>query len=270
MQHEKVISQAVSTATPRITNCKLRYCFLLLIHLAAATHVIAQDSTIPAQKKYPNSIKLNITSGLLYDNSLQLGYERVLKNGKQSIGIFGGYNEFPVNLDFKFEDAALTGAKNKSGYSIGAEYRFYLAKENKFEAPHGLFLAPFISYYHFNTDRTLTYTGEEEPQNAQLNTSLSFFNAGGEMGYQFVLWKRFVIDAVMFGPAITRYNFKAKLDGQITGIDENEMLAQVIEAMKQKFPLLDDLSKDGEVSSSGTENFWSAGFRYNISIGFRF
>ena len=270
MQHEKVFSQAVSSAAPRAKNSKFRLCFLLLIQMAAATQVIAQDSTILVQKKYPNSIKLNITSGLLYDNSLQLGYERVFNNGKQSIGIFGGYNEFPVNLDFKFEDAALTGTKNKSGYSIGAEYRFYLTGENKFEAPHGLFLAPFISYYHFNTDRMLTYTGEEEPQAAQLNTSLSFFNAGGEMGYQFVLWKRFVIDAVMFGPAITRYNFKAKLDGQISGLNENEMLTALIDAMKQKFPLLDDLSKDGEVSSAGTENFWSAGFRYNVSIGFRF
>jgi hypothetical protein len=265
----KTIMQAISNSANKITWVQLTiHSFLLL--LISATDLHAQDSSLKAKNNYPNSIKLNITSGILYDNSLQLGYERILNNGKQSIGIFGGYNEFPINLNFNFDNTAFTGTKNRSGYSIGADYRFYLRSENKFQPPHGLFLAPFISYYHFSSERLLTYTGEQEPQTAQLNTNLNFINIGGELGYQFVLWKRFVIDAVMFGPAITRYSFNAKLDGQITGIDENEMLSQVIDAMKQKFPLLDELSGNSEVSSNGTENFWSAGFRYNVSVGFRF
>ena len=64
--------------------------------------------------------------------------------------------------------------------------------------------------------------------------------------------------------------FKVKLDGNIPGLDENETIKAVIDALKDKLPLLNDLGKEHEVSSSGNEAFWSFGFRYNISIGFRF
>ena len=74
----------------------------------------------------------------------------------------------------------------------------------------------------------------------------------------------------MFGPAITNYSFKAKLDNHLPGLDDNEALKAVIDALKEKLPLLNDLTSEQGVSRSGTETFWSVGFRYNISIGFRF
>ena len=79
-----------------------------------------------------------------------------------------------------------------------------------------------------------------------------------------------MIDAVMFGPAITNYNFKARLESHIPGLDENEALQEVIEALKEKLPLLNDLSSKEGISGSGIQTFWALGFRYNISIGFRF
>ena len=79
-----------------------------------------------------------------------------------------------------------------------------------------------------------------------------------------------MIDAVVFGPATTHYKFKARLDDNIPGLDENETIKAVIDALIDKFPLLNDLSKDHEVDRSGSEAFWSFGFRYNISVGFRF
>lgn len=228
------------------------------------------DSLYKPAKEFKNSIKLNLTSRLLYDNSLQLSYERVI-NKNQSLNIFGGYNEFPVNLNLNLDNTELTNTKKKSGYSVGAEYRFYLAKENKYNAPHGVYLAPFISLYHFNSDRTLTYTDPEGVQSSSnLNMQINFTNIGGELGYQFVLGKRWVIDAEVFGPAFTHYNFKAKLDGDIPGLDENETLQAIIDALKEKLPLLNDISSDQGISSSGTEAFWSVGFRYSISLGFRF
>ena len=105
---------------------------------------------------------------------------------------------------------------------------------------------------------------------ANLNTKINFVNIGGELGYQFVIGKRWVIDAVMFGPAFTHYNFKAKLDNPLPGLDDNEVAQAVIDALKEKLPLLNDITSDEGVNKSGTEAFWSLGFRYSISIGFRF
>jgi hypothetical protein len=102
-----------------------------------------------------------------------------------------------------------------------------------------------------------------------LNTSVNFLNIGGELGYQFVIKKRFVIDCVMFGPAVSSYYFNIKLDGNTSG-NQSEKLQEIIAALKQKFPLLNDITKDTGISSSGISSFWSLGFRYAIHIGFRF
>jgi hypothetical protein len=79
-----------------------------------------------------------------------------------------------------------------------------------------------------------------------------------------------VIDAVAFAPAVTKYNFEVKLDGSLNDFTPTETAQAIIDALKDKLPLLNDLSKDKQISGSGHEAFWSVGFRYNISIGFRF
>lgn len=229
---------------------------------------VKDSLTVPA-KDFRNSIKLNITSRILYNNSLQFAYERVISK-KQTVNVFAGYNEFPVDLKLNLANTELTAAKKRSGYSLGADYRFYLASENKYDAPRGVYLAPFVTFYHFNTDRGIRHTDSSGIQSAILNSKISFLNIGGELGYQFVLGKRWVIDAIVLGPAYTHYNLTAKIDSDIDGISDNETVQAVIDALKQKFPLLDELSKEHEINSSGSEKFWSVGFRYSISVGFRF
>ena len=228
------------------------------------------DSLPKPPKEFKNSIKVNISNAVVYDKSYQFSYERVI-NKNQTLNIFGGYNEFPGDLLLNLDSTELEPTKKKSGYSIGADYRFFLSKENEHDAPHGVYLAPFISYFHFTADRILTYTDSTGTQSSSnLNTQIKFANIGFEVGYQFILGKRWVIDAVMFGPAITNYNFKARLESHIPGLDENEALQEVIEALKEKLPLLNDLSSKEGISGSGIQAFWAIGFRYNISIGFRF
>ncbi|HEX3766976.1 MAG TPA: hypothetical protein VHT72_01315, partial [Puia sp.] len=116
-----------------------------------------KDTSSKFINEHPNIVKLSISSWLLYSNSLHMGYERVL-NENHSIYIFGGYNQFPIKLDLGLQNSNFTNARNKTGYTIGAEFRFYLPKENKYNAPHGIYLAPYISYYNFSSDNTLTHT----------------------------------------------------------------------------------------------------------------
>ncbi|HLA58633.1 MAG TPA: hypothetical protein VK622_07725 [Puia sp.] len=226
-----------------------------------------KDSVASNQEKvYKNTLKLNLTSWILYTNGVQLNYERLLSK-KRSITLFGGIIQFPVPSSISNTNIVLNNNKTRSGFSIGSEYRFYLSKENKYDAPHGVYLAPFVSFYHFNNVRS----GRDTLNNdfLTLSTSVNFLNIGGELGYQFVIKKRFVIDCVMFGPALSSYYFNVKLDGNTSG-NQSEKLQEIIAALKQKFPLLNDITKDEGISSSGVSNFWSLGFRYAIHIGYRF
>ena len=252
--------------------CQLLFIVCALI-LSNPSTTLGQekDTMLKVEKEHPNIVKLSISSWLIYPTSIHVAYERVL-NGKQSISVFGGYNEFPININPDIANTSLAYTRKKTGYSVGAEYRFYLSSENKYKAPHGVYLAPYSSYFSFNSDRTLVHKDSSGSQSANLNMKITLFNIGGELGYQFVIWKKFIIDAEIFGPSLTYYTFQAKLDGQLNGINDNEALQAIIEALKEKLPLLDDLSNGKQVNSSGRANqrFFALGFKYSINIGFRF
>jgi hypothetical protein len=246
----------------------LRISSLLLVVLISSINVNAQQDSakLVHEKELKNSIKINLTSWILYANGVQLNYERIL-SPKRSITVFGGIVEFPMPTIIANSPLNFDKNKSKSGFALGSEYRFYLAKENKDPAPHGVYLAPFISYYHFNNQRFGHDSTNQD--NLSLSTTMDFLNIGGELGYQFVIKRRFVIDCVMFGPAITSYYFSVKLNGSSSS-DYSQEVQDILEAMKQKFPLLRDLTNGQKVSTGGISNFWSLGFRYAIHIGYRF
>jgi len=227
---------------------------------------MADSASASRGKKMNNVIKLNLTSWILYSSGIQLSYERVL-SPKRSITIFGGYIQFPMPTVIENSTMQFDLNKAKSGFVIGSEYHFYLKKENKYDAPHGVYLAPFVSYYHFKNQRS----GRDTLTNDKLtlNSTLDFLNIGGEIGYQFIINKHLSIDCVMFGPAVSSYYFGVKLDGSTSG-NHSEKLQQIIDALKKKYPLLNDLSKGETVTSNGVSNFWALGFRYTIQIGWRF
>ena len=63
---------------------------LSVIFLICNVKALAQSTN-----DFKNSIKFNVTNMLLYDNSYQLSYERIIKEN-QSINVFFGYQEFPL------------------------------------------------------------------------------------------------------------------------------------------------------------------------------
>ncbi len=248
------------------TNLKI-YIVILLALIVSLPGKAQQDSTnIKQEKRLKNIAKLNITSWILYSNGVQLAYERLLSKNT-SITLFGGYIQFPMPSVIDNSPLNFDKNKTKSGYVIGSEFRFYLSKENKYDAPHGVYLAPFVSFYHFNNQRN----GRDSTNQDQLtlNTTMDFLNIGGELGYQFVIKKRFTVDCVLFGPAISSYYFSLQLNGS-SSADHSEQVQAILDAIKQKYPLLKDLSNGEKVSTSGVSNFWSIGFRYVIQIGYRF
>jgi hypothetical protein len=240
--------------------------FLFAFNLSSSAQM--KDSNA-VKVLYPNIPKFSISNYTIYQKSVHLGYERVL-NSSHSIYIFGGYNEFPKILNLNLTGTVLSGGSDKSGYSIGAEFRFYLPKESKYGAPHGVFLAPYISYYDFSSNHSIKHTDSAGTQAAGLTLKTRLFNIGCELGYQFVIAKRFVVDCELFGPSLTYYSFEADLQGQIDGAGET--LQAIIDALKERLPLLNDLSNGKKFYSSGsaTQKFPFVGFRYAVSIGYAF
>jgi hypothetical protein len=240
---------------------------LTLALVISISTIAQQDSTnIKREKQLKNVAKLNITSWILYSNGVQLAYERLLSK-HTSVTLFGGYISFPMPSVIDNSPLNFDKNKTKSGYTLGSEFRFYLSKENKYDAPHGVYLAPFISFYHFNNQRN----GQDTTNQDQLSlvTTMDFLNIGGELGYQFVIKKRFTVDCVLFGPAVSSYYFSLKLNGNNSG-NYSDQVQAILDAIKQKYPLLKDLSNGEKLSTSGVSNFWSLGFRYVIQIGYRF
>ncbi|WP_264564887.1 hypothetical protein [Flavobacterium sp. N3904] len=252
----------INSAT--ILKFKFVIVFLLLL-LVGNVSVFGQTP-----KDFKNSIKFNATNMLLYDASYQFSYERMIKEN-QSINFVFGYQQFPKFIPtltgFNFQPKG-----SRSGYSLGLDYRFYLGKINKYSGPRGVYLAPFVSYFSFDSSRGFDYTDPDTnvTDSANLNMKLDLYNVGGELGYQFVLWDRLVIDCVLFGPSVTTYKYNVKVDGDIPSLDENELAQKIIEKMRDKFPNIGNITGDEGITKKGVQSLTAVGFRYNISIGYRF
>jgi hypothetical protein len=192
----------------------------ILIVILSSHKANAQENDDGLSRR--NTIKYHAISSALYaDESFVLSYERITKPN-QSFAIMAGFVRFPLSTSLG-SAINITSDGDKSGFMFGGEYRFYLKKENKYPAPHGVFIGPYINTYRFGNDRTLTFTPEDgsPPKEAMLSSNISVINIGFQMGYQFVINNRWTIDMVFIGPSLSQYYLKARLDGDfLLSIDQ--------------------------------------------------
>lgn len=211
-----------------------------------------------------NVVKFVATPNLFYDDAFVLGYERVFKL-HQSLNVAAGV----ISLPAVFDGTHLVRAdeeRSRGGFMAAADYRFYLQKENKFGAPRGVYLAPFLSYYHLEGDWALHSTSSTTPSDATMHGELAFINIGGQIGYQFIVKDRFTFDFIFFGPSITNYKLGLDLQGKLTVDEENE----VVQAVLARFPLLNQVIDDKDVTVHGTNSTWSGGYRFTFMFGYTF
>jgi len=238
--------------------------FVLLVTFSVPV-AFAQDSVEVGSRM--NTIKLDLTHNLLYRNAYNLSWERIMKPN-QTLGITLGTQKLPKILNLG-ENIEGERSDNSGGYKVGAEYRFYLKKENKFAAPRGVYIGPYFSVLGFNTARDITYTGGETPQEARYNARFNLFSLGGQLGYQFVFNDRWTLDLVVVGPSLTRYDARMRLEGDFE-FDADDVQNEILDALIDKFPGLDDLLEDKELDSSGKVDVVGIGYRYQFLIGYRF
>src|SRR5687768_4292627 len=98
---------------------------LLIILISSVENVKVQEVSHLRR----NTIKLDLTSNLLFRNAFNLSYERV-RRPNQTYAITIGYQQFPKLSSIGTRIETTDDSKKRTGFKVGGEYRFYLKKEN--------------------------------------------------------------------------------------------------------------------------------------------
>lgn len=235
-----------------------------IILMAPVTGKAERDST--HVRRY-NTVKIDLTSRTLFRSAFVVSYERVI-NPNQSITFTAGYQEMPMRTKLA-PNVQVQRSMNSNGLKFGAEYRFYLPGENKYPAPRGVYLGPYFSAHLFDNQRDIQVMHNDTLQNARLNSRIDVANIGLQVGYQFLIKKRWSIDLVILGPSFSYYKAKLNMTGDYT-FDPDDISNEILEALIDRFPGLGDLISGENIVQSGRASTWAYGWRYQFHIGYHF
>ena len=225
-----------------------------------------KDST----KNFKNTIRINLTSPMIFSDKYNvIGYERVL-NPHQSFSVNIGRFALPLFVNPNLDSLQLKRGSDDKGFTIAADYRFYLRKENKFNAPRGVYIGPYYSFASFERINTWTLNTTNMTGDLKTDIKLNLNMVGAQMGYQFVIKNRIALDLILMGPGVWFYNLKTTVSTSLDPADEAMLIEKINEILAAKLPGHEILIGSGEFNKTGSIRTSSAGFRYLIHIGFRF
>jgi len=249
--------------------------FILLFHLSFLLFAQNKDSTeikkVPLKPYHRNVLKFNPTPMLLWNSvkNITLSYERMV-NSKQSFAIQLGFLQFPRLFSDTIASFLYLKSRSKYGINFAFDYRFYLFPRNTRPAPDGVYIGPYVSYYHYSFLNGFEIMNTPMVQNGKIQAGFDIANIGVALGYQFIFWKRFSLDLLLFGPSVTFYSGSAKIEGNLDPSQISELDKEIIAALLSKFPVLGYLINwDGSINTGYRARF-GIGFRYSIQFGFHF
>ncbi|MHA4843811.1 hypothetical protein ACX0G7_06605 [Flavitalea antarctica] len=244
--------------------------FILVLHTLLQA-LVAQEK-VEGEKTYKNTIRFNITNPfILSTKSLIFGYERLINN-RQSFSVNVGRASFPTLNLISTDSLRANSNEEEKGFNLSFDYRFYLSRENKYEAPRGVYIGPYYAY-NFNertNEWSLKSANGGAPQTIETKTSFSIHTIGFELGYQFILWRRISLDMILAGPGLGFYDIKTSVGGNLSESDRRKFFEAVNEALEEKFPGYNKVIDEGEFKRQGSANTTSLGFRYMVMVGYRF
>ncbi len=241
--------------------------FILFMSLFLVKKTLGQqaDSLV-----YRNVIKYNLTAPMLWGiENYIFEYERVL-SPTRTFSIELGYRTFPKIIGIGKTDSALIvrDHNNKGGISATIDYRFYLKKENKYLAPRGIYVSPYINYFNNKIENTVS-TFYSDLASAKITTQIDVFGMGAQLGYQFVFYNRLSLDICIIGPSVSWYKVNMKVAGSIN-LDDEIIDEEMVEIIRENYPIFDILFDDFEINKSGRISQLSFGYRYYFKVGFLF
>lgn len=230
----------------------------------------AQDTTVQ-KKELKNTFRFNVTNPVIFGSkSLIFGYERVL-NKNRTFSINVGQAGLPEFKLFSLDSLRSLGSTSESGLNVSVDFRFYLSNQNRNNAPRGVYVGPYFTYFDFERKNTWSITSTNGgTKTVGTKTGFEITGIGAELGYQFVFWRRVSLDMILAGPGIANYKVKATIETDLTDEDKQKFYDALNEALADKIPGYSRVIDEGEFERRGSTNVTSFGFRYMIMVGFRF
>lgn len=246
---------------------------ILSLILLPNTSLFAQSES-EEPRKFKNSIRYNLsTPTILGIENIIVGYERVLSNSR-SMTVDIGLNRLPFQIfDSNTNGDAgvsLSGSRKNLGYHFSGDYRFYLKSENKFDAPRGVYIGPYYSYNSYNKGNDWALNTENFDGIVGSDLFFRIHSIGGELGYQFQLGKRFLLDFTMFGPGLAFYKTGIGLDTELSAEDEILLLEKINEILSDRIPGFNNVVSGNGIEKVGNTNTTNFGYRFLINIAYRF
>ncbi len=252
-------------------NKKVHFNFIICVLLFISINISsAQNHKRDSARNYNNVIRWNVSSFILSGGrNLVFGYERIV-TPSQSFSLNLGSSSIPQFNTIETDSFSVNKQSGRSGFNGSFDYRFYLKSENKYRAPRGIYVGPYVYYNKAGkkTEWQLNHNNVSEQVNSDVDFAI--LGMGVQLGYQFVVFKRATIDMVMIGPGVAQYKLTAKFDSSITPEDRAQLQDAIQQAISNKYPGMNLIFEDKQINADGRLGVWSAGFRYIIQIGFRF
>jgi hypothetical protein len=227
---------------------------------------------VPLTPYHWNVIKFNPTPMLINGleiRNLTFAYERLVTK-TQSISLQVGFLVFPkVGADTLLNLIAISSRK-KQGVNLALDYRYYPFSRNRRPAPDGLYLGGFVSYYGFHWINEFDILHTTVDQNGKLDGRINVVNIGVELGYQFIFWKRFSLDLLLFGPSLSMYSGSLNISGALDPEQIKNLDQDMVQKILNRFPYLKSIFSEEGLSFEGKKTNWGTGFRYSISLGVHF
>lgn len=236
--------------------------------------VISQDLDIEKEKPqkekitYPNIIKIN--SLALAFNNISLAYERGIIP-RVSAGIGVGYKYAGTEPKMLQVNNSTIGVQldKITGFSITPEARYYLKTCDPRQL-EGFYAGLYLRYTGYKTAADFQYT----PKNSTVeyynsDIAMKEYGVGIQLGYQILLWEKFSVDFLFFGPRFSSYHLAYKFNQPPSEEFLNnfsEYLNEVVDRLGADYNV--DIKQEGKASASNTFSF--ANMRFGLSLGFAF
>jgi hypothetical protein len=192
--------------------------------------------------------------------------------GRQSLTVKLG---IPKTSTFQFEYDGNDALFDMKATSFLAGYRMYFSKTRHMK---GFYWEPFFKYVHLTSEGIGQGQLDFREVNMRFTNDYNAVGVGVQLGVQFLVKKRWVIDVFFLGPEINSASnhLKATEAGDVipwTYVEAKEAKAEV-ENFVNKFPLIRDhttimVDKDNKTVNADFKGALP-GIRTGISIGFAF
>ncbi|HKK81781.1 MAG TPA: DUF3575 domain-containing protein [Prolixibacteraceae bacterium] len=220
-----------------------------------------------------NIIKLDLSG--IGIGSYALNYERQITDNN-TINIKAGYwnmnamffnsdNAFGSLIDYFDTGDGISLENIRSGFHTSVDYRFYAKTSNEFE---GVYFAPYLRYWEQNFDMSDFVRGHE----FDVDTKLSSMGFGIQMGYQWVIKEKFIVDWYFVGLGLERYRLKGDYITDQSGFNYSTIEGDVKQAFMTDYEFLNKRVKvepDDERLRLRIP-VWGPGIKTGLSVGYRF